>query len=66
MTARGIARARALGLETIFYTVNDAERMSRLAALGVSGVFSDRPAVPRETLAGAGETVRQSPNPSPL
>ncbi len=50
VTARGIARARALGLETTVYTVNDADRMRRLAALGVSGIFSDRPALLRETL----------------
>lgn len=66
VTARGIARARALGLETTVYTVNDAERMSRLAALGVSGIFSDRPALLRETLAGADETVPRSRNPSQL
>jgi glycerophosphoryl diester phosphodiesterase len=50
VTARGIARARGLGLETAVYTVNDAPRMRRLAGLGVSGIFTDRPALLRETL----------------
>ena len=50
VTTRGIARARCLGLETTVYTVNDARRMRALAAMGVSGIFSDRPALLRETL----------------
>ena len=50
VTARGIARAQRLGLETAVYTVNDARRMRTLAAMGVSGIFSDRPALLRETL----------------
>jgi glycerophosphoryl diester phosphodiesterase len=39
----GIAAARALALETLVYTVNDAGRMRELATLGVSGIFTDRP-----------------------
>ena len=50
VTARGVARARALGLETAVYTVNEPARMRQLAALGVSGIFSDRPGLLRETL----------------
>jgi glycerophosphoryl diester phosphodiesterase len=50
-TARGIARARALGLETIVYTVNEPDRMRELAGLGVTGIVSDRPRLLRETLA---------------
>lgn len=50
VTRRGLARARALGVETTVYTVNDAARMRELAALGVSGIFSDRPALLREAL----------------
>ena len=50
VTARGIARARRLGLETTVYTVNDPRRMRVLAAMGVGGIFSDRPALLRETL----------------
>jgi glycerophosphoryl diester phosphodiesterase len=54
VTARGVARARRLGLETTVYTVNDPSRMRELAVLGVSGIFSDRPALLRETLASLG------------
>jgi glycerophosphoryl diester phosphodiesterase len=50
-TARAIARSRALGLETTAYTVNDPERMRALAALGVTGIFTDRPDLLRRTLA---------------
>ena len=48
--ARGIERARRLGLRTAVYTVNDAERMRTLAALGVDGVFTDCPGRAREAL----------------
>src|SRR6187200_1738820 len=50
VTRRGLARARKLGLETTVYTVNDASRMRALATMGVGGIFSDRPALLRETL----------------
>lgn len=43
VTPRGLAAARRLGLETTVYTVNDAARMLELAALGVGGIFTDRP-----------------------
>src|SRR4029077_5289028 len=43
VTVRGLARARSLGLATTVYTVNDEERLRELAALGVDGVFTDRP-----------------------
>jgi glycerophosphoryl diester phosphodiesterase len=43
VTARGLATARTLGLETLVYTVNDEARMRELEALGVSGIFTDRP-----------------------
>jgi glycerophosphoryl diester phosphodiesterase len=52
-TARAIARARSLGLESTVYTVNDPERMRALGALGVAGIFSDRPDLLRRTLAGS-------------
>jgi glycerophosphoryl diester phosphodiesterase len=51
VTARGIARARALGLVTTVYTVNDAARMLDLAALGADGLFTDRPELALATLA---------------
>ncbi len=43
VTRRGVAAARRLGLETTVYTVNEPERMLELAALGVTGIFTDRP-----------------------
>jgi len=51
VTKRGLAKARSLGLVTTVYTVNDTERIKGLAALGVDGIFSDRPALLRRTLA---------------
>ena len=42
-TPRGIAKGRALGLETTVYTVNDEARMLALRDLGVSGIFTDCP-----------------------
>jgi glycerophosphoryl diester phosphodiesterase len=43
VTARGLATARRLGLETLVYTVNEPARMRELAALGAGGIFTDRP-----------------------
>jgi glycerophosphoryl diester phosphodiesterase len=43
VTKRGILAAQRLGLETTVYTVNDVPRMLELQALGVSGIFTDRP-----------------------
>jgi glycerophosphoryl diester phosphodiesterase len=42
-TPRAIRAAQRLGLATTVYTVNDEARMLELAALGVTGVFTDRP-----------------------
>lgn len=43
VTRRGVAKAAALGLATTVYTVNDETRLRELAALGVDGIFTDRP-----------------------
>lgn len=43
VTARGLAAAAALGLETLVYTVNEPARLRELEALGVDGIFTDRP-----------------------
>ena len=46
-----IEEAQAAELETTVFTVNDPARMLELAALGVTGIFTDRPALARRTLA---------------
>ena len=51
VTRRGLGRARSAGLATTVYTVNDPARMTELAALGVDGIFSDRPDLLRRVLA---------------
>ena len=43
VTRRGLLAAQRLGLETTVYTVNDEARMLELQALGVGGIFTDRP-----------------------
>lgn len=48
----GLALARRLGLLTTVYTVNDERRMRELAALGVDGIFSDRPKLLQRVLRG--------------
>ncbi len=48
-----IAAAQAAGLATTVFTVNDPERMLELAALGVTGIFTDRPALARRALQAA-------------
>ncbi len=40
---RALRAAQKLGLATTVYTVNDVKRMRELAALGVTGIFTDRP-----------------------
>ena len=50
VTERGLARARALGLATTVYTVNEPARMRELVALGVDGIFTDRPDLLRAEL----------------
>ena len=52
-TAARVEEAQALGLATTVFTVNDPERMLELAALGVTGIFTDRPAIARRTLQAA-------------
>ena len=51
ITARGLARARELGLATTVYTVNEPARMRELAALGVDGTFTDQPELALHALA---------------
>jgi glycerophosphoryl diester phosphodiesterase len=59
---RAIALAQSLGLATAVFTVNEPARMLELASLGVTGIFSDRPRLLRETLArGEGRAPAPSP-----
>jgi glycerophosphoryl diester phosphodiesterase len=51
VTPRAIARAQSAGLATTVYTVNEPARMLELGALGVTGIFTDRPDLARRTLA---------------
>ena len=46
-----IAAAQSAGLATTVFTVNEPERMLELAALGVTGIFTDRPGLARRILA---------------
>lgn len=50
---RQLALAHSMGLATTVFTVNEPARMLELAGLGVTGIFTDRPALLRETLARA-------------
>ena len=50
-TPRALARARSAGFATTVYTVNEPGRMLELAALGITGIFTDRPDLARRTLA---------------
>lgn len=46
----GIREAESLGLATLVFTVNDPVRMRELGECGVTGIFSDRPGLLRDTL----------------
>jgi glycerophosphoryl diester phosphodiesterase len=52
VTARGLSRARDLGLRRLVYTVNDEGRMRELVAAGVDGIFTDRPGLLRRVVSG--------------
>jgi glycerophosphoryl diester phosphodiesterase len=54
---RVLKQAQSLGLATLVFTVNEPARMRELAALGVDGIFSDRPGLLRETLAALPESA---------
>lgn len=47
---RLIARARALGIAIIVWTVDDPDQMHRLLDAGVAGIITDRPDILREVL----------------
>ena len=45
-----IREAQSLGLATLVFTVNEPDRMRELGERGVTGIFSDRPGLLRDTL----------------
>ena len=51
VTTRGLAKAHGLALATTVYPVNEPARMLELEALGVDGLFSDRPELALRSLA---------------
>jgi glycerophosphoryl diester phosphodiesterase len=55
--------AQSLGLATLVFTVNEPARMRELAELGVTGIFSDRPGLLRETLASVPGPERERSRP---
>jgi hypothetical protein len=58
-----IRLAQSLGLATLVFTVNEPARMRELAELGVTGIFSDRPRLLRETLASLPGPERERSRP---
>jgi glycerophosphoryl diester phosphodiesterase len=54
VSGRLLAAAARHGLATTVYTVNDPHRMRALAALGVTGIFTDDPRRALETFATGG------------
>jgi glycerophosphoryl diester phosphodiesterase len=48
--ADGLREAERLGLATLVFTVNEPDRMRELGECGVTGIFSDRPGLLRDTL----------------
>jgi glycerophosphoryl diester phosphodiesterase len=58
-----IRQAQSIGLATLVFTVNEPARMRELAELGVTGIFSDRPGLLRETLASLPGPERERSRP---
>ncbi len=50
LDAAKLAEARALGMRVVVWTVNEPEQISRMLALGVDGIISDRPDLVLEAL----------------
>jgi glycerophosphoryl diester phosphodiesterase len=58
-----IRQAQSLGLATLVFTVDEPVRMRELAELGITGIFSDRPGLLRETLASLPGPERERSRP---
>ena len=57
LDADAVARAQALGLKVVPWTVNDAGTMHRLIDWGVDGLITDRPDLLRDVLRELGEPL---------
>jgi glycerophosphoryl diester phosphodiesterase len=58
-----LARAQALGLEVVVWTVNEPDQMRRLIGLGIDGIISD---FPDRLRAVASELGIELPKPTPI
>jgi len=54
LTAEALGEARALGLTTVVWTVNEPARIEAMLDLGVDGLISDRPDRVRDAMAARG------------
>ncbi|WP_088286590.1 glycerophosphodiester phosphodiesterase [Ideonella sp. A 288] len=54
LDAARVAEAKALGLQVLAWTVNDAATMGRMIDLGVDGLVTDRPDIAQGVLAARG------------
>ncbi|ODU54190.1 MAG: hypothetical protein ABS99_09835 [Acetobacteraceae bacterium SCN 69-10] len=57
LTRDEVARAQALGLRVVPWTVNAPDEMARLIAWGVDGICTDRPDLARQAMGEAGLPV---------
>jgi glycerophosphoryl diester phosphodiesterase len=55
VTRRFVSAAHARGIEVHVWTVDEAEEMSRLLALGVDGLMTDRPSLLKQVLVERGQ-----------
>jgi glycerophosphoryl diester phosphodiesterase len=63
LSARIVAEAHELALTVVPWTINEPAEMTRVLALGVDGMISDRPDLLRSVLAAEGIAL---PRPAPL
>jgi glycerophosphoryl diester phosphodiesterase len=60
MNQRLLARAHALGVRVVTWTVNDPRRMQQLLDAGVDGIITDRPDLLRDVLIGRNQWTAPS------
>lgn len=67
LTAGVVARAEALGLHVMAWTIDEPSRMHQLLDIGVRGIITDRPDLLREVLLARGQWRRpEAPGSSPM